>query len=29
VVRDRAVLRIHGGETILPIQVSAPYQPGG
>jgi len=28
VVRDRAVLRIHWGETIVPIRISAPYQPG-
>jgi hypothetical protein len=29
VVRDQAVLRIHWGETIVPIRVSAPYQPEG
>jgi len=28
VVRDQAVLRIHWGETIVPIRISAPYQPG-
>ena len=27
VVRDQAVLRLHWGETIVPIRVSAPYQP--
>ena len=26
--RDQAVLRIHWGETIVPIRISAPYQPG-
>ena len=29
VVRDQAVLRIHWGETIVPIRISAPYQPSG
>jgi hypothetical protein len=29
VVRDQAVLRIHWGTTIVPIRVSAPYQPAG
>jgi hypothetical protein len=29
VVRDQAVLRIHWGETMVPIRISAPYQPSG
>ena len=29
VVRDQAVLRIHWGETIVPIRVSAPFQRAG
>jgi hypothetical protein len=29
VVRDQAVLRIHWGTTIVPIRVSAPFQPAG
>jgi hypothetical protein len=29
VVRDQAVLRIHWGDTIVPIQVGAPYRPPG
>jgi DUF2911 family protein len=29
VVRDQAVLRIHWGETIVPIRISAPFQPAG
>ena len=29
VVRDQAVLRLHWGETIVPIRVSAPFQPAG
>lgn len=29
VLRADAVLRIHWGETIVPLRVSAPYRPGG
>ena len=29
VVRADAVLRIHWGETIVPIRITAPYQPSG
>jgi hypothetical protein len=29
VVRAEAVLRIHWGETIVPLRVTAPYRPGG
>ena len=29
VVRDQAVLRIHWGETVVPIRISAPFQPAG
>ena len=28
VVRDEGVLRIHWGETIVPIRLKAPYRPG-
>ena len=28
VLRDEAVMRIHWGETIVPIRIKAPYRPG-
>jgi DUF2911 family protein len=28
VVRDEAILRIHWGETIVPVRIKAPYRPG-
>lgn len=28
VLRDDAVLRIHWGETIIPVRIKAPYRPG-
>ncbi|MGH7712974.1 MAG: hypothetical protein ACREOG_16910, partial [Gemmatimonadaceae bacterium] len=27
VLRDDAVLRIHWGETIIPVKIKAPYRP--
>jgi len=27
VLRDEAVMRIHWGETIVPIRIKAPYRP--
>lgn len=29
VMRDEAVLRIHWGETIVPVRIKAPYRPAG
>jgi len=29
VLRDEAVMRIHWGETSLPLRIKAPYRPGG
>ena len=29
VLRDQAVLRVHWGETILPVRIKAPYRPDG
>ncbi len=28
VLRDEAILRVHWGETVLPVRVKAPYRPG-
>jgi hypothetical protein len=29
VLRDQAVMRVHWGETIVPIRITAPYRPPG